>query len=69
MKTFFWQNHTQNVVEELFPELFLKKSKLRISEFVFIVRQIKGYQKILKLNWRPLAFTLYKTSVPATFSA
>ena len=28
--------------------------------FVFIVCQVEGYQKILKLSWKPLAFTSYK---------
>ena len=28
---FFFKNDTQNVLEKLFPDLFLKKSKLSIS--------------------------------------
>ena len=28
--------------------------------FVFIVCQVEEYQKILKLSWKPLAFTSYK---------
>ena len=30
-ETFFPKNHTQNVVGKLFPDLFLKRSKLSIS--------------------------------------
>ena len=30
-ETYFLKNHTQNVVEELFPDPFLKKSRLSIS--------------------------------------
>ena len=53
-------------------------SKVLFSLF-FIVCQVHGYQDILKLSCRPLAFTPYKaflknkkrskTSLPASFSA
>ena len=48
-------------------------------QFIFIVYQVEGYQNILKLSCRPLAFTSYKaflknkkrygTSLPASLSA
>ena len=51
------------------PRLFPKNWKLSISlnqwpivlYSFFIVCQVKGYQSILKLSWRPLGFTSYKT--------
>ena len=67
MKTFFLKSNTQNVVKKLFLDPFLKKLKLKITSLdqsfiqsVFIVRQGKGYQDILTLSCRPLAFTSYK---------
>ena len=83
------KKHTKNAVEKLFPDLFVKKNKLSICistlalqcfiQFVFIVCQVEGYQNMLKLNSKQLAFTSYKaflkkqrrsgTSFPASFSA
>ena len=54
---------------KLFPETFLKKSKVSISmnqlsknfvKFVFIGCQVEDYQNKLNLSYRPLAFTSYK---------
>ena len=51
---------------EASPRLFSEKLKLNISliqqsksfiQFVFIVCQVEGYENILKLSYRPLAFT------------
>ena len=55
-------------MEKLFPDPFLKKSKLNIvldqySEvfiyFVFIVCQFESNQNIMKLNCRPFNFKTY----------
>ena len=82
-ETVFFKNHTQNVVEKLFPDLFLKNKSWLISgsidiQFVFIVCQVGDYRNILKLTCRPLAFTLHKaflknksrsgTRLPPSFS-
>ena len=72
---------------ETSPRRFSEKPKLIISldqnslsfiQFVFIVCQVEGYQSILKLSCRPLAFTSYKalfknkkrsgSRLPASFS-
>ena len=53
------------MVEKIIPKPFPKKSNLSISldqyskvlPFIFNVSQVEGYQKILKLSCRPLAFT------------
>ena len=53
---------------ETIPRPFSKILELRISgsivqsfiQFVFIGWQVEGYQKMLKLNCRSLAFTSYK---------
>ena len=73
------------MVEKLFPDLFLKKSKLNLSgsivesviQFVYYIPNW-GLSKYIK-TCRPLAFTSYKaflknkkmsrTSLPASFSA
>ena len=82
-ETFFLRNHTQNVVEILFSDLFLKNQNwayLWINSLKFyIVCQVEDYQNILKLSCRPLAFNSHKgfltnkkrsgTSLPASFSA
>ena len=76
------KNHTQNVVEELFPDTFLKSKNweyLWINNLnVFIVCQVWGYRNILKLSCRLFTLTSYKafkkskkwsgTSLPASFS-
>ena len=55
-------------MEKLFPDPFLKKSKLSISldqlskvlHIFFIACQVEDYGNILKLSSRPLISTLYK---------
>ena len=67
-KTFFWKNHRQDVLENIFPELFLKNqnlaylcmNSLKFYTFVLIVWQVEGYQNIWKLSCGQLAFTSYK---------
>ena len=66
-----------NMVEKLFPDIFLKKilfqnwAYLWISSlnfftvFLFYV-QVEGYWNIRKLRWRPLAFASYKTFFKST---
>ena len=75
-------------MEKLFPDPPLKNqnwahlwinSQNFYIQFVFIVCQDEGYQNILTLSCRPLAFTSYRaflknkkrsrTSLPASFSA
>ena len=68
----FLKNHTQNVVEKLFPDLFWK-SQNRAYFWVnslkfytacmlsFIVYWVKRYGSVLKLSCRPLACTWFKT--------
>ena len=55
----------RNIFLEKSLGLSSKKSKLSIFEsliqFVFIACYVDGYQIILKLSCRPLAFTLHKT--------
>ena len=64
--TFFLKNQRESVVEKLFQDPFLKyqnRPYLWIKsfiQFVFIVCQVEGYQNILKLTCRQLAFTWYK---------
>ena len=58
---FFLRNHTQNVVEKLFPDPFLKNEIEDIPGsiftcfiyFIVIVCQVGDYQNWLKLSWRP----------------
>ena len=69
MRNIFLKNHTQNVVEKPFPEPFLKNqnwvylwvNSLRFYKVWFYWMPSEGYQNILKLNCRPLAFTSWKT--------
>ena len=64
----FYKNHTQNELEKLFRDPFLKNqnwayywiNSLSFIHFVFIIWQVEGYLKILKLSCRPLAFTSKK---------
>ena len=79
------KNHTQNVVEKLIRDPFLKNQyraylwMKNFTQFVFIVCQVERYQNILKLSFRPLADPPYKAisktkmrsgaSLPASFSA
>ena len=72
------KNHTQNVVEKLFPDSF-QETRNELVQFAFIVCQVEDYRNILKLSCWLLAFTSYKaflknkkasgTSLPASFSA
>ena len=65
---FFLNNHTQNVVEKLVPNPFLKNQNwayLWINSLkfytVYLYRMPSwGYRNILKLSCRPLAFNSYK---------
>ena len=66
---FFLKNHTQNVMERLFPYLFLNiedwaylwiNSLKFYIVFVFIACQVESFRNVLKLSCRPLAFTSYK---------
>ena len=58
--SFFLKNHTQNVVDKLFPDSFLKNQNWAypwgLYSF-FIICQVESYQNILKLSCRPRAFT------------
>ena len=62
------KNRTQNVVQKLFPDPFLKIKIEHIPgskfysfiQFTFIVWQVENYWNILKLNCTPLAFTWNK---------
>ena len=69
MWNIFLKNYTQNVVEKLFLDPFLKnrnRAYLWINSlkfytvFFFIVCQAEGYLKALKLRCRPHAFTTLK---------
>ena len=72
---FFMKNHMQNLVEKLFPVLFIKSQNWT---YIWIC-QIEDYRITLKLSSRPLPFTSYKailkhrkksgTSLPASFPA
>ena len=64
------KNRTQNMVEKLFPDSFLKNQNWALSldqysksftRFIYIVFQVEDNQKWLKLNCWPLAFISYKT--------
>ena len=52
MRNIFFKNHTQNVVEKLFPDTFLKNQNLadlwinilKFYVFCFVI-QVEGYQK------------------------
>ena len=73
---FFCKNHAEYVVGKLFPDSYLKsqnwtyfsinsliQSNCLIKSFIqyiFIVYQVAGSRNVLKLSWKPLAFTSYK---------
>ena len=71
VRNIFLQNHTKNVVKNYSQTRpFSEKLKLNVSldqqfkiflRFAFIVCQVEGYQNMLKLTSKPLAFTTYKT--------
>ena len=69
-KHFSWKIQTQNVVEKLFPDPFLKYRgwayrwiSRSFMQFVPVVCQVEGYRNMLKLSCRSLAFTSYKASL------
>ena len=53
------KNHTQNLVEKVFPDLILKYQNWAM-QFLLLKCQVVGNQNILKLSCKPLAFTFYK---------
>ena len=57
MRTIFLKIHTQNMVEKLFPDPFLKNQN---CEFDCIVCQVEGYPNIWKLSCRLLPICSYK---------
>ena len=60
--TLFLKNHTQNVVEKLYPDNFLKSQNwpyLQINSLKFYAVCFGGYRNVLKLSCRLLAFTSY----------
>ena len=68
-ETFFMKNHTQNMVEKLFSEYFLKKSKLRISgnqlpKYFYRLFLLYAKLKAIKINYKQAAdqllFSSYK---------
>ena len=89
MRNIFLEKLYTKCVGETFPRPFSKKRTniehisgsivQSFLQFVFIVCQVEGYRKILKLSRRPLAFTSYKaflknkkgpkTILPVSFSA
>ena len=69
MRNIFLKNNSQNVVEKLFPDPFLKSQNWAyfwinnfkvLYSFFFNVCQVEGYQNILKLSCTSLAFTSYE---------
>ena len=58
MRNLFLEIHTQNVVKKLFPDPFLKIQNQSFSHFIYILCQVVGYRNVLKLCYRPLAFTV-----------
>ena len=63
MRIIFAKNHTQNVVEKLFPEPFLKLSVSWIISLKFYtVFLLYAKLKAVEIYCRPLAFTSYKAS-------
>ena len=66
-ETFFLKNHTQNVVEKLVQDPFLKNwnwaylwiKTLKFYTAFLIACQVAGYRNIIKTSCRPPAFTSY----------
>ena len=60
---FLEKSHTK--FGESIPRFFTKKSKLSISldfiQFVFNVCQVEDYRNIMKLSFRSLVFSSYKS--------
>ena len=70
MRNVFFEKSCTNCCGETSPRPFSEKLKLKISLnqqskglilFFFIVCQVEGYENILKLSCRPLAFTSQQT--------
>ena len=58
MENIFLEKSCTNVMEKVFPDSFLKNQNwISFIQFVFVVCQVEGYQNILKLSCRLLAFT------------
>ena len=58
MENIFLEKSCTNVMKKLFPDSFLKNQNwTSFTQFVFVVCQVEGYQNILKLSCRLLAFT------------
>ena len=59
MRNIFLKNHTQNMVEKLFRDPFVKNQKLSISPKFYTVCfdciLVEGYRNILKPSCIPLA--------------
>ena len=68
MGNIFLEIPLQNVVKKVSQILFLKikiehiSGSIGFTQFVLIICQVEGYQKMLKLNCRPLVSTSYKAS-------
>ena len=68
MKYFSWKNHTQNSVEKLVWDPFIKNqnwrypwiNNLKCCKVCLLYVQVKVCQNILKLRCWPLSFTLSK---------
>ena len=66
IRNFFFEKSYTKCGGKTSSRRFSEKSDLSISldqyskVFVFIVCQVEGYQNILKLSCRPLAFTSYE---------
>ena len=56
MKNIFLENYTQNVVKKLFPDPFLKNKNWTC--FDQYEDQFEDNRNIVKLSFRPFAFTL-----------
>ena len=66
-ETFFLKNHAQNAVDPHFLKNHIEQEHTwTFIRFLFIVCQVEDYRKILKISYRPLAFTSYNWS-PSSF--
>ena len=74
-----WGNYSQTLFLKIKIEYISGSFALSYIQFVFNICQVEDYRNILKLRYRPLAFSSYKaflknrkmarTSLPASFSA
>ena len=48
-------------LEKLYAKCEGETISSSLTQFVFIVCQIEGYRNILKLSWRPLAITSFRS--------